>query len=122
MMTEEGQAPGARGLGSPYRRVLDSGRGARPRGMSLMGRWLDGSVTAFIDVPKQKDVIVSTSTASGKSVVYQAPLLRYLEADPSSTAIFVYPRKVSTANCDSSVPSHLLIRLWRKTKGVDWPL
>ncbi|KAJ3815694.1 hypothetical protein F5876DRAFT_71708 [Lentinula aff. lateritia] len=40
-----------------------------------------------------KDVIVSTSTASGKSVIYQVPLLRLLESDPRVTAIFVYPTK-----------------------------
>ncbi|KAJ3762940.1 DEAD/H helicase [Lentinula raphanica] len=40
-----------------------------------------------------KDVIVSTSTASGKSVIYQVPLLMLLEKDPHATAIFVYPTK-----------------------------
>ncbi|RPD79912.1 P-loop containing nucleoside triphosphate hydrolase protein [Lentinus tigrinus ALCF2SS1-7] len=40
-----------------------------------------------------KNVIVSTSTASGKSVIYQVPLLQFLEADPQSTAIFIYPTK-----------------------------
>ncbi|KAF9228793.1 DEAD H helicase [Gyrodon lividus] len=44
-------------------------------------------------ISRKKHVIVSTSTASGKSVIYQAPLLRLLEEDPSSTAIFVYPTK-----------------------------
>ncbi|EIW85377.1 DEAD H helicase [Coniophora puteana RWD-64-598 SS2] len=38
-------------------------------------------------------VIVSTSTASGKSVIYQVPLIRCLEEDPSATAIFIYPTK-----------------------------
>ncbi|KAF8184950.1 P-loop containing nucleoside triphosphate hydrolase protein [Mycena galopus ATCC 62051] len=40
-----------------------------------------------------KNVIVSTATASGKSVIYQVPVLQFLEADPCSTAIFVYPTK-----------------------------
>ncbi|KAF7338638.1 DEAD/H helicase [Mycena venus] len=40
-----------------------------------------------------KNVIVSTATASGKSVIYQVPVLQFLEANPSSTAIFVYPTK-----------------------------
>lgn len=40
-----------------------------------------------------KSVIVSTSTASGKSVVYQVPILRFLEQDPNATAIFIYPTK-----------------------------
>lgn len=41
-----------------------------------------------------KHVVVSTSTASGKSVIYQAPLLSFLEASPQATAIFIYPTKV----------------------------
>ncbi|KAI6019639.1 DEAD H helicase [Pisolithus orientalis] len=41
----------------------------------------------------KKHVIVSTSTASGKSVIYQVPILRFLEEDPSATAMFVYPTK-----------------------------
>ncbi|KAI0340501.1 DEAD/H helicase [Trametopsis cervina] len=40
-----------------------------------------------------KSVIVSTSTASGKSVIYQVPFLKFLEANPESTAIFIYPTK-----------------------------
>ncbi|KAJ7261398.1 DEAD/H helicase [Mycena haematopus] len=40
-----------------------------------------------------KNVIVSTATASGKSVIYQVPVLQFLEANPCSTAIFVYPTK-----------------------------
>ncbi|KAF9036912.1 P-loop containing nucleoside triphosphate hydrolase protein [Hymenopellis radicata] len=50
-------------------------------------------VTAINAIGRGKDVIVSTSTASGKSVIYQVPLLRYLEADHDATAIFVYPTK-----------------------------
>lgn len=59
-----------------------------------------------------KNVIVSTSTASGKSVIYQVrtqmrsaktvaellqqvPLLMFLEEDPDATAIFIYPTKVN---------------------------
>ncbi|KAF9052741.1 P-loop containing nucleoside triphosphate hydrolase protein [Panaeolus papilionaceus] len=40
-----------------------------------------------------KNVIVSTSTASGKSVIYQVPVLEVLQNDPSSTAILIYPTK-----------------------------
>ncbi|KAJ7168143.1 DEAD/H helicase [Mycena crocata] len=39
------------------------------------------------------NVIVSTQTASGKSVIYQVPVLQFLEADSRSTALFVYPTK-----------------------------
>lgn len=42
---------------------------------------------------QHKHVIVSTSTASGKSVIYQVPLLRFLQEDPEARAIFIYPTK-----------------------------
>ncbi|KAI0273825.1 DEAD/H helicase [Gloeopeniophorella convolvens] len=48
------------------------------------------AITALSD---GKDVIVSTSTASGKSVIYQVPLLRFLEQDGNAKAIFIYPTK-----------------------------
>ncbi|KAK0240550.1 P-loop containing nucleoside triphosphate hydrolase protein [Armillaria nabsnona] len=50
-------------------------------------------VTAINAIGHGQNVIVSTSTASGKSVIYQVPLLRFLEEDPEATAIFVYPTK-----------------------------
>ncbi|EJF65709.1 P-loop containing nucleoside triphosphate hydrolase protein [Dichomitus squalens LYAD-421 SS1] len=50
-------------------------------------------VSAINALARHKHVIVSTSTASGKSVIYQVPFLQFLEADPDSTAIFVYPTK-----------------------------
>ncbi|KAG9318135.1 DEAD H helicase [Chiua virens] len=49
--------------------------------------------TAVNAIAKKHNVIVSTSTASGKSVIYQVPLLRFLEEDPSTTAVFIYPTK-----------------------------
>lgn len=45
-------------------------------------------------IAEGKHVIVSTATASGKSLIYQAPLLRFLEEDRESTAIYIYPTKV----------------------------
>jgi DEAD/DEAH box helicase domain-containing protein len=70
-------------------------------------------VLAIRALTRGKNVIVSTSTASGKSIIYQVcvgsyfirllqvmvspyqiPTLQFLEADSSSTAIFVYPTKV----------------------------
>ncbi|PIL23843.1 hypothetical protein GSI_13594 [Ganoderma sinense ZZ0214-1] len=50
-------------------------------------------VAAINSLTQHRHVIVSTSTASGKSVIYQVPLLQSLEADPDTTAIFVYPTK-----------------------------
>ncbi|KAI5776331.1 putative DEAD/DEAH box helicase [Geopyxis carbonaria] len=38
-------------------------------------------------------VIVSTATASGKSLIYQLPVLHALEAAPQTRALFVFPTK-----------------------------
>ena len=69
--------------------------------------------TAIAALSQGKNVIVSTSTASGKSVIYQVksivflsqaytnpslslkvPLLRILEQDERAKALFIYPTKV----------------------------
>jgi DEAD/DEAH box helicase domain-containing protein len=40
-----------------------------------------------------KSVIVSTSTSSGKSLIYQLPALKAFEKDPAATCIYIYPTK-----------------------------
>lgn len=39
------------------------------------------------------DVIVSTSTSSGKSLIYQIPMLHELEKDPESRGMYIFPTK-----------------------------
>lgn len=39
------------------------------------------------------NVIVSTSTSSGKSLIYQIPVLKALEEDLGATAFFIFPTK-----------------------------
>ncbi|KAK5245256.1 ATP-dependent 3'-5' DNA helicase, partial [Cryomyces antarcticus] len=39
------------------------------------------------------NVIVSTSTSSGKSLIYQIPVLHELENDPNSRAMYIFPTK-----------------------------
>ncbi|KAL4943301.1 hypothetical protein BDV06DRAFT_234798 [Aspergillus oleicola] len=39
------------------------------------------------------NVIVSTSTSSGKSLIYQVPMLHELEQDPSSRGMYIFPTK-----------------------------
>ena len=68
-------------------------------------------VAAINALDRGKNVIVSTSTASGKSVIYQVwkeelsdllelmnfvqvPVLKFLEESTDATAIFIYPTKV----------------------------
>ena len=39
------------------------------------------------------NVIVSTSTSSGKSLIYQLPVLNALEGDPQTRAMYIFPTK-----------------------------
>ncbi|PYH90826.1 P-loop containing nucleoside triphosphate hydrolase protein [Aspergillus ellipticus CBS 707.79] len=39
------------------------------------------------------NVIVSTSTSSGKSLIYQVPMLHELEKDPHSRGLYIFPTK-----------------------------
>ncbi|KAK4666854.1 ATP-dependent 3'-5' DNA helicase [Podospora pseudopauciseta] len=39
------------------------------------------------------DVVVSTSTSSGKSLIYQLPVLHALERDPLTRAMYIFPTK-----------------------------
>lgn len=39
------------------------------------------------------NVIVSTSTSSGKSLIYQIPMLHELEKDPNSRGMYIFPTK-----------------------------
>jgi DEAD/DEAH box helicase domain-containing protein len=39
------------------------------------------------------NVIVSTSTSSGKSLIYQLPVLHQLEQDPDTRAMYIFPTK-----------------------------
>lgn len=43
--------------------------------------------------PRGRHVIVSTSTSSGKSLIYQIPVVQELEKDPDATALYVFPTK-----------------------------
>ncbi|KAK9461933.1 uncharacterized protein V1516DRAFT_695377 [Lipomyces oligophaga] len=40
-----------------------------------------------------QNVIVATSTSSGKSLIYQVPVIRAIENDRASTAIYIFPTK-----------------------------
>jgi DEAD/DEAH box helicase domain-containing protein len=48
---------------------------------------------AINDLWNKKHVIVSTSTASGKSLIYQLPVLHALERDPDVKALYIFPTK-----------------------------
>ncbi|CAE6397294.1 unnamed protein product [Rhizoctonia solani] len=55
-----------------------------------------------------KNVIVSTSTASGKSVIYQVPILCALEKDKDVTAMFIYPTKALAQDQKGAIEQLLL--------------
>eukprot|EP00923_Selenidium_pygospionis_P021642 GHVN01037304.1.p1 GENE.GHVN01037304.1~~GHVN01037304.1.p1 ORF type:complete len:529 (+),score=149.74 GHVN01037304.1:92-1678(+) len=40
-----------------------------------------------------RDIMVSTSTSSGKSLIFNVPVLHWLIEDPEATAIYIYPTK-----------------------------
>ena len=40
------------------------------------------------------NLVISTGAASGKSLVFQAPTLHHLVANPNATAVAIYPIKV----------------------------
>ena len=48
---------------------------------------------AINNLHRGKNVIVSTSTSSGKSLIYQIPVLHQLEQDNNSRAMYIFPTK-----------------------------
>jgi DEAD/DEAH box helicase domain-containing protein len=44
-------------------------------------------------IRSQRDVIVATPTASGKSLIYNVPVMERLLADPNSRALYLFPLK-----------------------------
>lgn len=47
---------------------------------------------------KGENVVLSTSTASGKSLAYNVPMLTALLEEPESTFLYMFPTKVRVAN------------------------
>lgn len=54
---------------------------------------------AIQSVLSGKNVVLSTSTASGKSLAYNVPMANMLLEDPGATFMYLFPTKVSTAGC-----------------------
>lgn len=48
---------------------------------------------AINQLDKGKNVIVCTSTSSGKSLIYQVPAIKAFERDEEATALYVFPTK-----------------------------
>jgi len=86
---------------------------ARPARYGVLSRPLTAPVTASLarlgitrlythqtqavdDVREGTSIIVTTGTASGKSLCYLLPVLETLLADPNARALFIYPTKALT--------------------------
>lgn len=72
-----------------------------------------------IDIARSgQHVVVSTSTASGKSLCYLLPVLEALAADRRATALFMFPTKaLAQVNVYTAV-THLDITVEQRTGGV----
>lgn len=51
----------------------------------------------------RENVIIATSTASGKSVCYNTPVLEDIVADNESCALYLFPTKASIPSANSSI-------------------
>lgn len=56
-------------------------------------RFYSHQAEAINMIHDEKDVIISTSTSSGKSLIYQVPVLNALQQDPHVTAMYIFPTK-----------------------------
>jgi DEAD/DEAH box helicase domain-containing protein len=63
-----------------------------------------------------KDILLSTGTASGKSLCYQVPILQKMLEDPDATALFVFPAK-ALARDQAATWNHGI----RSMPGIDNP-
>ena len=72
-----------------------------------VGRWLSGTFTSGIwthqaqalqQFAEGKNVVVSTGTASGKSLVFQAATFHLLDLDPDAAILVFYPLKALVAD------------------------
>ncbi|KND00097.1 ATP-dependent 3'-5' DNA helicase [Spizellomyces punctatus DAOM BR117] len=66
-------------------------------------------------VEQGHNVVVSTSTSSGKSLIYQLPVLRALENDPTVRAIYIFPTKALAQDQKRS-----LISILSHTTNLQW--
>ncbi|KAF3941454.1 hypothetical protein ABW19_dt0209115 [Dactylella cylindrospora] len=59
--------------------------------------------SALNEIFKGENVVVSTSTSSGKSIIYQIPFLHRLQYDPDCRAMLVFPTKALAQDQKSSL-------------------
>lgn len=59
-------------------------------------RFYAHQATAINHILRGQHVVVSTATSSGKSVIYNLPVLSAVLSDPKTTALYLFPTKVPT--------------------------
>ncbi|KAI1767234.1 P-loop containing nucleoside triphosphate hydrolase protein [Hypoxylon sp. FL1150] len=74
-----------------------------------------------------RHVVVSTSTSSGKSLIYQLPVLHALEQDPNTRAIYIFPTKALAQDQKKSLKDMLayftsLVNVLVETFDGDTPM
>ncbi|MDR1820148.1 MAG: DEAD/DEAH box helicase [Methanobrevibacter sp.] len=52
--------------------------------------------TAYNKIKNKKNIIITTSTASGKTLAFNLPILDSLSSDKKGTALYIYPAKALT--------------------------
>ncbi len=78
---------------NPAEPVSESGRKyLRDRNLRLYTHQAD----AFDHIMRGENIILTTPTASGKTLAYALPVLETLRKNPEATALFIYPTKALT--------------------------
>ena len=71
---------------------------------------------------EHSDVVVTTGTASGKSMAFNLPVLNALAAEPKLRALYLYPTKALAQDQARTLASFHLPRLRGRPYGGKHPL
>ncbi|TPX68334.1 hypothetical protein SpCBS45565_g03158 [Spizellomyces sp. 'palustris'] len=85
------------------------------RAASNITRLYTHQARAINFVEQGHNVVVSTSTSSGKSLIYQLPVLRALEKDSTVRAIYIFPTKALAQD-----QKRALISILSHTTDLQW--
>jgi len=62
----------------------------------------------ILESKDNKNVIISTGTASGKSLTYQIPIINSIFNDPEASSLLLFPTKALAADQNKSMQNLLL--------------
>ena len=86
--TKPSNPPGYKNIAKPWPHKLDHGLTAL-----AIDRLYAHQAEALDAIRNGNDVIVSTPTASGKSLIYNLPVFEKIIAKPDSKALYLFPLK-----------------------------